>query len=129
MQFYMIVHGQTEHSLKGIRSGYDDRLTEKGIQQAKKTIEGLKATRKFSAIYSSDLDRTMQIAEIARSILNIPVYPTPALRDIDYGELTGKPREAVAKATRQNQEEVMDILKRFPNGESFYDMQKRVMEF
>lgn len=68
MQIIIVRHGETEWNIRGIRQGHlDSRLTGKGLAQAKALGQRL-AREKFTALYSSDLGRTV---ETAREITNV----------------------------------------------------------
>ena len=89
MLVYLIRHGESQSNLDKIWSGWNDvPLTEKGKLDAKKAGEYLDGI-KFDKIYSSDLSRAKNTAEIA--IPGCEYEQTPLLREINVGEIVGKP--------------------------------------
>ena len=63
-QLIIVRHGQTEWNLKLIRQGHlDSPLTETGLAQARALGERL-ALETFTALYSSDLGRAVQTAQM-----------------------------------------------------------------
>jgi len=88
-----IQHTQSIHHTNGmIGSQTDWQLTELGIKQAenigKKLAEEIKD--KTYVIYSSDLRRCQQGAEILASYLGIPVIYDERLREMNLGSACGK---------------------------------------
>jgi len=90
---YVVRHGTTEYNEKHIIQGLSDSpLTEngkKGIQELSKKLKDVK----FDYIYSSDLGRTMQTAEILALEHNLAIQANKLLRERNFGELDGKPSE------------------------------------
>ena len=63
-QLIIVRHGQTQWNIANIRQGHlDSELTDIGIAQAKALAQRLLRER-FSALYSSDLGRAVQTAQI-----------------------------------------------------------------
>ena len=91
MRIILTRHGETEENIKGIMQGHlPGKLTEKGIEQAKRLALRLK-DEKIDAIYSSDLARAADTTkEIAKFHPNIKVEFTEKLRERDHGSFTGK---------------------------------------
>ena len=89
MKLYVIRHGESETNLKNVYSGWMDvALTEKGFEDAKgaqKLLSGIQ----FDKIYTSDLMRAKKTAETA--IPGCVYEETPLLREINVGNLAGKP--------------------------------------
>lgn len=91
-----IQHTQSEqHINKMIGSLGDWNLTELGIKQAHsigKNLANEYKNQKF-VIYSSDLPRAKQTAEIISEYFNTTPVFTTALREFDLGEANGKSKE------------------------------------
>jgi broad specificity phosphatase PhoE len=87
---YVVRHGQSIHNRDYITSGHvDPQLTELGVVQANEAKERL-ANIVFDEVYSSDLERAIQTAEI---ITGNPVPIThrlTALRERSFGDFDGK---------------------------------------
>jgi probable phosphoglycerate mutase len=94
MRLILTRHGETEENVKGIRQGHmPGKLTEKGIEQAKKLALRLK-DEKIDAIYSSDLARAADTTkEIAEFHPNVKIEFTEKLRERGLGSFTGTKRE------------------------------------
>lgn len=89
MKIYMVRHGETSWNRRGIYQGQTyTTLNEKGRDEAKKLAGALKNI-KFSSIYSSDLPRTRETAEIINSYLNVPIFYDSNLREMNFGRWTG----------------------------------------
>lgn len=91
MKLILTRHGETIENQQGIIQGHlHGRLSDEGIEQAKKLAKRLK-DEKIDVIYSSDLARSSDTTkEIAKFHPNIPIYFVKELREKDYGSLTGK---------------------------------------
>ena len=97
---YIVRHGQTEWNLLGKTQGHGNSdLTPKGIEQAElleqRYMNKTPSKRIFSVstqdyIYSSDLGRAYQTAEIIGNKLNIEVEKTEALREMNFGTWEGR---------------------------------------
>jgi broad specificity phosphatase PhoE len=96
-------HGETEWNRIGRYQGWaDPPLNGTGRAQARALAEQLRATP-FDAVYSSDLIRARETAEIVAEPHGVPVATDPGLREVDVGEWSGLTRA--------------EVEHRFPNGE------------
>lgn len=88
---YVVRHGQAEFNEKGIIGGTlePNLLTAKGENQAEKLANKLKNIQ-FDKIYSSDLRRAKQTAEIIAKSKDLPVITTTLVRERSWGSLQGK---------------------------------------
>ncbi len=77
----------------------------------------------IDAVFSSDLARAVETAELAFRGTDIPVTLDWRLREIDYGELNGAPVDVI-EAERPSRVDVP-----FPGGESYRDAVARVAPF
>jgi alpha-ribazole phosphatase/probable phosphoglycerate mutase len=113
------VHGTTTDNEKGIATGWSPgELSKLGKEQMlalKRIIKG----SKFSAAYCSDLKRAVDSARLLFED-TIPVVQDERLRECNYGDLTGVESGKVEAMTMQH------IIKPFPNGESYQDVEKRI---
>jgi broad specificity phosphatase PhoE len=96
-------HGETDWNVEGRWQGWaDPPLNENGRRQARTLAEQLRSTP-FDAVYSSDLRRAHETAEIVAAPHGVPVIADPGLREVDVGSWSGLTRT--------------ELEERFPNGE------------
>lgn len=89
MKLFFVRHGQSESNKKGVLTGHIDvSLSDEGIEQVKKT--SLEISSDFQEIYSSDLIRCKQTAEIINKKLNTSIMYDYRLRERNFGSLAGK---------------------------------------
>ena len=89
--FWLVRHGQTDWNLKGIWQGQSAQapsLNERGRAQVLALQDQLKKTP-ISAIYSSDLLRARQSAELIANRLGLDVTLESRLREMDLGVWEG----------------------------------------
>jgi broad specificity phosphatase PhoE len=91
-------HGESDWNRSKRWQGFTDRpLTEVGRQQAAVLAERLEYTE-LDAVYSSDLRRARETAEVVARSKGLPVETTPDLREVDVGSWSGLTRaEAEAR--------------------------------
>ncbi|MFZ5943602.1 MAG: alpha-ribazole phosphatase [Bacillota bacterium] len=120
-------HGQTLWNDAGKYQGHTDiPLSPTGIQQASRAAKRLREFQ-IDAIYSSDLLRAKQTAEIIALEHTLPVIAMPQFREINFGIWEGKTFNEIQKLypelleTWLNEPEKLVI----PNGESFQQLLDR----
>ena len=102
---YIVRHGETEWNVKNIIQGQSNsNLTEKGIEQAKKTGDELKDIN-FDAIFSSDSTRAHNTAEIIRLERELIVETSQLLRERNFGKFEGKHGSEFLEAFREKLKE------------------------
>lgn len=127
---YLARHGAIETN--GSRRTYigqlDLPLSAEGIRQAEGLREELRDTR-LTAIYCSDLQRSMDTAEIVAEPHGISPQPLPELREIHLGEWEGMDFETVRRDfPGEFEARGLNIVGyRPPGGESFQDCALRVI--
>jgi len=88
-QLIIVRHGQTHWNLQLIRQGdLDSPLTETGLAQARALGERL-ARETFTALYSSDLGRAVQTAQIIAEATGHKIVTDPRLRERHLGIFQG----------------------------------------
>jgi 2,3-bisphosphoglycerate-dependent phosphoglycerate mutase len=114
----LVRHGETDWNADGRLQGHTDRpLSDYGRQQAQQLAEELEG-EEIAAIYSSDLARARETAEIVGERLALPVGLDPDLREKDWGTwegLTSVERdrvEFVGESTAAHQERMLRALER-----------------
>ena len=86
---YLVRHGQADWNVERRLIGHTDRpLTDLGRKQAKELAETLSPIR-FDSIYSSDLSRARETAEIIATLRNLPVTTDPRFREKSFGPIEG----------------------------------------
>lgn len=121
-------HGESDWNRAGRWQGLADRpLTELGRVQARMLADAL-AHKPLVAVYSSDLSRTRETAEIVADALGLTVTLDPRLREVDVGEWSGLTMADVERlypdGVRRRRESGTGWLQ----GESYDAMGARVVE-
>jgi alpha-ribazole phosphatase len=125
---WLVRHGQTNWNLEGRYQGQSDQpLNDTGLAQAHKLAEELDPDT-FSAVFSSDLKRARQTAEVLANRLNLPIKLDPRLREIHQGEWEGVLfSELVSRYAEEMERRRSDPLSaRPPGGESVAEVSARV---
>ena len=128
-KLYLVRHGESEwNNLKRIQGQKDTFLTFKGEKQAEKIANRL-VSEEIDIIYSSDLKRANETANIIGEKLNLQVTPSEAFREIKFGSWEGLSTEEL---TEKNSEEHFIWLNQPHNfkmdgAETLYEVQKRAM--
>lgn len=124
----LIRHGINDyvktHRLAGRTPGV--HLNDEGMAQARAVAERL-ANEKIAAIYSSPMERAQETAEPLAQCLNLPVNVEPGVLETDHGEWTGAKIEDVSKTDMWRQLQVCPSVVRLPGGESFTEVQARMV--
>ncbi len=114
----LVRHGETDWNAEGRLQGQTDRpLSDYGRRQAQQLAGGLES-EEVEAIYSSDLARARETAEIVGERLGLTVELDPDLREKDWGTwegLTALERdrvEFVGESTEEHQERILRALRR-----------------
>ena len=90
VHFGLIRHLPTVWNLeKRIQGQKDSRLAPESEGVGKKWGETL-SSQPWDRILSSDLGRALRTAELINTVLDVPLIPTPLLREVDWGEWTGR---------------------------------------
>ncbi len=116
------VHGTTTDNEKDISSGWHDvRLSELGIKQSvelKKYIKG----EKFDVVFCSDLKRAVDSAKLIFG-RDVKIIQDRRLRECNYGGYNAQPSKIVESIQERY------LTKKFPDGESYEDVKKRIANF
>lgn len=108
--------------MKGIASGWKNvGLSELGIKQAKEMQDDFKNI-KIDLICCSDLKRAVDTVKIAFGD-TLPVITDKRLRELNYGDFNGQPKEKVEGM------KIICIKEPFPGGESYNQALDRTDEF
>src|SRR5690625_2089475 len=92
--FWLIRHGETDWNAEKRLQGWRDvALNSKGVQQSYNLAQYLSSSQfspRMDIIFSSDLSRAYQTAEIATRHWEIPIIQSPRLRERNYGIYEGE---------------------------------------
>lgn len=104
-------------------------LSERGLEEAQQVAARLKElTHKPSAIYVSPLERTRETAAPIAAALRLKPIVERGLLECDFGLWTGKRLAMLAKRPEWRTVQHAPSTFRFPEGESFVEMQLRMWE-
>lgn len=126
-RFCLVRHGQTDWNLEGRYQGQSDvPLNQAGRSQAYDLAEQLEH-QVFAAIYSSDLRRASETAEIIATHLHLPFSIDPRLREINQGEWEGQHVEVIKAryAELWNKRTLDPASVRPPGGETVGEVAER----
>ena len=127
-----IQHTQSVHHTNGMVGSWTDwELTEKGIEQAKRIGEKLRAElgdrAKDFVLYSSDLLRAKQTAENVGKALGLTPNLRTELRERNLGRCCGKSVQWLRENLERDEKTIDD--KMFSDGESRRDEWNRLKPF
>jgi len=89
VKLHLVRHGETEWNKLGRFQGQNNiALNPRGLAQAKETARVMAEDGRIS-LYSSPLQRTMQVADEISRLANVSVIPVPGVKELDLGELEG----------------------------------------
>ncbi len=134
--YYLLRHGHSMRQVTGILGSYPEAdpfpLTPKGVKQITKIAEGL-LRKNIDLIFSSDLLRTKQTAEIIGKKLGAQIIYDARLRELNVGIFNGKHIREFGAYFRKEGETIQEhYLRRFverpPQGENWVDVEKRVFD-
>jgi 2,3-bisphosphoglycerate-dependent phosphoglycerate mutase len=113
-------HAITVDNETGRATGWlPGQLSERGREAAARLGER-RRNDGLSAVYTSDLGRAVETAEIAFGGTVLPIIQEPRLRECNYGTMNGAPRDEV---------HAKGIDDRYPDGETWREAVERVTGF
>lgn len=93
---YVVAHPESTHHTERLVGGwYDSQLTPAGVVAAESIGKTLRARIPVGGeveLYSSDLQRAQQTAQVIADLLRVDVTPDRGLREKSYGEAEGRPQ-------------------------------------
>ena len=101
-------------------------LAEAGNTQAAAAAARLTELKKVDAVYSSPLERTRETAAPIGKSLGLRVARERGLLECDFGDWTGRKLKDLMKLPEWRTVQRYPSGFRFPNGESFTEMQNRI---
>jgi len=126
---YLLRHGHSTANAKSILAGRDFKvsLSPSGKKQAI-AIESELRQKSFSRIYSSPLPRCIQTVEPLAAVLGKEIEITQGAIEMEYGDWSGKKLALLSRTKLWKSIQSRPSLVRFPNGESFLEMQDRALQ-
>ncbi len=135
-QYFLLRHGESVKNIKNIASCWPEKiyspLTKKGRRDAEKAAKKLKK-KKIDLIFSSDLLRARQTADIVGKELGIKPRIDKGFREADAGIFNGKPISVGGNFWNKKERSFSPMkhyLSRFklapPKGESYFQIEKRM---
>lgn len=112
---YLMRHGKDDETRFGGWSAFG--LTDAGRIQVEKSAEAL-VGKGISHIFSSDLPRARETAEIAGKKLSLDVSLLPEFREVNNGVLAGMPKEKASENYPGLYFASLGFDEPYPNGES-----------
>jgi probable phosphoglycerate mutase len=127
MKIFLIRHGETTGDIEDrYGGGYDDFLTENGRQQIAETAQKL-ADKNIEIIFSSDLLRAQQAAEIIGTKIDCLIQVVHGLRERGYGVLEGLTKKEALEKYPDAVVKHADPANTDPDGERQEDFIARVL--
>ena len=125
----LVRHGHTPTTgklLPGRAKGL--HLSDDGRKQAEAVAERLATLPKIDAVYASPLERTRETAAPIAKAHGVRVRTNKGLLEVDIGEWTGWELKKAAKTEEWKAVQKRPSAFRFPGGESFLEMQGRIVD-
>ncbi|MGZ4761581.1 MAG: MSMEG_4193 family putative phosphomutase [Ilumatobacteraceae bacterium] len=126
--FLLVRHGQTPTTgkvLPGRAAGL--HLADAGREQAQAAAQRIAALARVDAIYSSPLERARETAAPIGTARGLKVVVDKGLLECDFGDWTGGELKKLMKLAEWNTVQRAPSTFRFPGGESFTEMQGRMV--
>ena len=124
----LVRHGKTPSTgttLPGRAPGL--HLSDDGRRQAEAVAARIASLPKVDAVYASPLERTRETAAPIAAARGLKVTTTRGLLECDFGEWTGGELKALSKLPEWTTVQRYPSGFRFPGGESFPEMQQRMV--
>jgi probable phosphomutase (TIGR03848 family) len=122
-------HGQTPTTgatLPGRAKGL--HLADKGRDQADAVAARLAEMKRIDAVYASPLERTRETAAPIAKARGLKVQVERGLLECEFGDWTGRKLQDLMKLPEWTTVQRYPSGFRFPNGESFAEMQTRITD-
>jgi probable phosphomutase (TIGR03848 family) len=102
-------------------------LADTGHTQAQTAADRIAAMTKVDAVYASPLERARETAAPIGKARGLKVHIDKGLLECDFGDWTGAELKKLMKLPEWNTVQRAPSTFRFPNGESFTEMQTRIV--
>jgi probable phosphoglycerate mutase len=124
----LVRHGQTPttgSTLPGRARGL--HLADTGVAQAEAAATRIAALKQVAAVYASPLERTRETAKPIAAARGLKVQIERGLLECDFGDWTGAKLKDLMKRPEWQTVQRYPSGFRFPDGESFAEMQTRTV--
>jgi probable phosphoglycerate mutase len=124
----LVRHGQTPTTgkvLPGRAPGL--HLADAGHRQAERAAERIAELPKVDALYCSPLERARETAAPIAAAIGLKAKVDRGLLECDFGDWTGRELKELAKLPEWATVQRAPSTFRFPGGESFSEMQHRIV--
>ncbi len=119
----VVRHGTTAENTQSLLRGWDQvPLTQEGVRKVELSARKLVGAP-IQLIFTSDLRRAVESAEIVQFYTRAQVKKVPLLRAWNVGQMTGQPREKFKRLLLYYEQHPHEAV---PGGESFMDFSNRV---
>lgn len=126
-ELLLVRHGETDWNKDQRWQGHADRpLNETGREQARAIAEEL-AREHVDAIYTSDLARARETAELIAERAGVPFILEPQLREIDVGEWQGLTRPEIEGRFPRGMQRWHEHGHGWESGETYAELAERVL--
>lgn len=121
----LVRHGKDDDTVRG---GWSQQpLTDEGEVQAAELADFVqKSGLGIQQLYSSDLLRAMQTAQIVADSLRLPIAPKPEFREVNNGNLAGIKNELAAEQYPGLYWNTLAWEQQYPGGESPKEFYERI---
>lgn len=124
----LVRHGQTATTgkvLPGRAPGL--HLADAGVQQAQRAAERIAELKQVDAVYASPLERARETAAPIAAARGLKVQIDRGLLECDFGQWTGAELKGLMRLPEWGTVQRAPSTFRFPGGESFTEMQTRIV--
>lgn len=131
MRFYFVRHGETDWNKHRVFQGHTDiPLNEEGKKQVRRAAQHL-SNKKIEAVYTSDLIRAYQTAQIIAEMHNVKTIKDDRLREVNFGEWEGLNYEEISAKHKEALDAWLnDIIgTQLPGGGSVKDVLRNLVSF
>lgn len=111
----------------GLHLGDTGRAQAEAAAQRLAALSGSSSKRAITAVYASPMERTRETAAPIAKALGLRVRSSKGLLEADFGSWTGRNLGDLRKLKAWEQVQRYPSGFRFPNGESFTEMQLRIV--
>ena len=126
-ELLLVRHGETDWNRDQRFQGHaDPPLNETGREQARALANELAAER-IDAIYTSDLARARETAELIAERAGVPFVLEPQLREIDVGEWQGLTRPEIEERFPEGMRNWHERGHGWESGETYEQLAERVL--